>query len=124
MIASVPQRVLDSARHELRGRAIVRSWVERTARGSVYELAGGGSTPRLVEVDPDGRLVYTEELFDERELPRRVSEALSRMAPHAAVVFVKQERLNDGGADRYEILVAEGDAIREVEIDSTGRLAD
>jgi len=124
MIASVPPRVLESARHELQGRAIVRSWVERTARGSVYELAAGGPTPRLVEVDPDGRPVYTEVLFDERELPERVREELVRMAPHAAVVFVKQERPHDGGVDRYEILVAEGDAIREIEIDATGRLAD
>jgi hypothetical protein len=124
MIASVPPRILYSARRELGGRPVVRCWVEPTERGNVYEVAGGGPMPRLVEVYLDGHLIYTEELFDQRELPHTVAAALKRVAPRSAVVFVKRERPSDHGLARYEILVSDGAAIREVEIDAAGRLAD
>jgi hypothetical protein len=124
LFASVPQHVLQSAQRAFHGQPVVHCAIERTESGETYELASGGPVPRLAEVDPDGLLVYTEELVSERTLPGPVIGELRRVAPEARIVFVKKERPHDRSPSRYEILVSGGGVIREVEIDEAGRLSD
>jgi 4-amino-4-deoxy-L-arabinose transferase-like glycosyltransferase len=121
-IASVPPLVVTSARGELQGQPIVRCAIERTELGRVYEVAAGGPVPRVVEVNLEGRLVYTEELVDAQSMPQEVVAELGRVAPGVLVLFAKRERPFDGGLDRYELLVSERGVVREVEIDASGRL--
>jgi 4-amino-4-deoxy-L-arabinose transferase-like glycosyltransferase len=123
-LASLPERVADAARLELAGATIVRGLVEQTRYGPVYEVATGGPRPRLVEIDPGGTLVYTEELVELRMVPGIVLAALEREAPALPVAFVKHERLLGGAPDRYEFFVADGRSLRELEIDGSGRVID
>ena len=121
-IASVPANVFAAAGHELKGATIVRSLVERTDPGYVYELASGGSHPRVIEIDPAGRVVYTEELVGEGGTPATVMATLGRVAPESSIAFVKRERFRDATLDHYEVFLADGRSLREIEIDAAGRI--
>ena len=123
-LASVPANVLAVARHELGGATIVRSIIEQDDRGFVYEVASAGPRPRVVEIDPAGRLVYTEELVELREVPGIVLTALARAAPALPVAFVKHEHFMGPRRDSYEIFVLDGARLRELEIDGSGRVID
>jgi 4-amino-4-deoxy-L-arabinose transferase-like glycosyltransferase len=123
-IASVPATVLAVARRELKGVAIVRSLVEHVDPGNVYELASGGTHPRVVEIDPAGRLIYTEELVRESGTPAAVMAAVGRIVPGLAVAFVKRERFPGTAPDRYEVFLVEGRGLRQIEVDAAGAVVD
>ena len=123
-LASVPANVLAVASHELGSATIVRSIVEQEDEGLVYEVASGGPRPRVVEIDPAGRLVYTEKLVELREVPGIVLAALARAAPALPVAFVKHEQFMGRRRDRYEIFVSDGARLRELEIDDSGHVVD
>jgi 4-amino-4-deoxy-L-arabinose transferase-like glycosyltransferase len=119
-IASVPANVLATARFELKGAVIVRSLRELVGSEYFYELASGGARPRVVEVDPAGRMVYTEELVRESTTPPAVIATVNRIVPELTVAFVKRERFPGTISDHYEVFLVEGRSLRQIETDASG----
>lgn len=119
-IAAVPAKMLSAAMRELRGELIVQARRERVDRGHTWEFATFGRIPRVVEFAESGELVYVEELFGKRELPRAVVAELRRLEPRGAVQFARREARRDGQLDRFEIVVSSDGGLREIEIDESG----
>jgi 4-amino-4-deoxy-L-arabinose transferase-like glycosyltransferase len=121
-IASVPERVIAGSRDQLKGAPIVRCFIERTLQGDVWEIASGGSRPRVVEVDVRGRVIYTEELVRVGELPMAVLAALEQHAAGATICYVRRERRGSGVPDHFEAVLSEGPTLLEIEIDALGQV--
>jgi 4-amino-4-deoxy-L-arabinose transferase-like glycosyltransferase len=119
-IPSVPANVLAAARFELKGAVIVRSLLELAGSEYSYEIASGGARPRVVKVDPAGRVVYTEELVRESTIPPAVIAAVNRIMPGLPVAFVKRERYPGMTPEHYEVVLLEGRSLREIEVNASG----
>ncbi len=121
-LTAVPSIVIERARQETHGRALIWALQEWERGRRVYEVITGGRKPQAIEISPDGQLLYIEEEIFPEAVPTPVAEGLSRVEPSSRIAFVTREyRRANAPSVLYEVHLAGMARTREVCFADSGR---
>ena len=116
-----PQAVLDNFKKQYPNASIRNISSEKQAGRTVYEIESmDGTQRRDLIYEADGKVISTEELIPNAQIPKTVVEALAAKYPKSAIVSA--ERLTDKDGMRYEVILKINGKNTSVEVDPSGKM--
>ncbi len=94
---------------------------EKEGGRTVYEIESmDGMQRRDLVYEADGKVLSTEELIPNAQIPKAVSDAVAAKFPKAPIVSA--EKLTDKDGMRYEVVVKVNGKNKSVEVDPFGKI--
>lgn len=116
-----PQAVLDAFKKQYPNATIKTVSSEKEGGRTVYEIESmDGTQRRDLLYEADGKVISTEELIPNSDLPKTVVDTLAARYPKAPIVSA--EKLTDKDGSRYEVVLKVNGKNKAVEIDRFGKI--
>ena len=116
-----PQAVLDAFKKQYPNATIKTVSSEKEGGKTVYEIESmDGAQRRDLLYEADGKVISTEELIPNAQIPKSVLDALAVKYPKAPIVSA--ERLTDKDGMRYEVVLKVNGKNKAVEVDPSGKI--
>ena len=116
-----PQAVMDAFKKMYPNATIKSVSSEKEGGKTVYEIESmDGPQRRDLLYEADGKVISTEELIPNAQIPKPVTDAVAVKYPKAPIVSA--EKLTDKDGTRYELVVKVAGKNKSVEVDPSGKI--